>query len=64
MDCEKNKELILGSPWGTYSKRLISPKYKIKKPVFGTYDDLENILRDSFVMFEDFKNSLTRNTYE
>lgn len=56
----KNEELILGSPWGTYSKKLINPKYRIKKPIFGTYEDLEKILQNSFVMFEDFKKALIR----
>lgn len=55
---KKNEDLILGSPWGTYAKRLISPQYKIKKPIFGTYDDLEKILQISFVMFEEFKETL------
>ena len=57
---KKNEELILGSPWGTYSKKLINPKYKIKKPIFGTYDDLEKILQYSFVMFEDLKKALIK----
>ena len=37
--------LLLGSPWGTYSRRLIDANYRIKKPVFGTYTDLETILK-------------------
>lgn len=55
---KKYDDLILGSPWGTYSKRLISPQYKIKKPIFGTYNDLEKILQISFTMFEEFKQAL------
>lgn len=37
----ENGELLLGAPWGTYSRRLIDSSYRIKKPIFGTYEDLE-----------------------
>ena len=50
--------LLLGSPWGTYSRRLIDANYRIKKPVFGTYTDLETILKITFAMYEDFKRAL------
>ena len=50
--------LLLGSPWGTYSRRLIDVDYRIKKPVFGTYEDLEAILKIAFEMYEDFKCAL------
>ena len=50
--------LLLGSPWSTYSRRLIDVNYRIKKPVFGTYEDLETILKIVFGMYEDFKNAL------
>ena len=56
-----NDELILGSPWGTYSRRLINSSYRIKKPIFGTYDDLEEILKITFFMYEDFKRALIAN---
>ena len=55
----ENEELLLGAPWGTYSRRLIDINYRIKKPVIGTYDDLEEILMLTFKMYEDFKNALT-----
>lgn len=54
---KKEDEVLLGSPWGTYSKRLINSDYIIKTPVIGDYDDLENVLRTAFIMFEDFKNA-------
>ena len=38
---KENGILLLGAPWGTYSRRLIDVNYRIKKPVFGTYEDLE-----------------------
>ena len=55
----ENDELLLGSPWGVYSKRLIAPDYRIKSPVIGTYEDIEEILKISFAMYEDFKRALT-----
>ena len=47
-----------GAPWGTYSRRLIDSSYRIKKPIFGTYKDLEEILEITFKMYEDFKSAL------
>lgn len=29
----ENGELLLGAPWGTYSRRLIDSSYRIKKPI-------------------------------
>lgn len=54
----ENDELLLGSPWGTYSRRIIDPSYRIKKPIFGSYEDLEEILHVAFEMYEDFKSTL------
>ena len=47
--------------WGTYSRRLIDNNYRIKKPIIGTYEDLEEILKITFKMYEDFKSTLTGN---
>lgn len=55
----ENGELLLGAPWGVYSRRLVDANYRIKKPVFGTYEDLEDILQYTFGMYEDFKRALT-----
>ncbi len=55
---KENGALLLGAPWSTYSKRLIDVNYRIKPPVFGTYEDLEAILKIVFEMYEDFKNTL------
>ena len=55
---KENGALLLGAPWSTYSKRLIDVNYRIKPPVFGTYEDLEVILAIVFEMYEDFKNAL------
>jgi len=54
----EKEELILGAPWGTYSRRLIDSSYRIKKPVFANYEDLKEILKITFKMYEDFKSVL------
>ena len=53
---EKNK-LLLGLPLSEYSRLIINPQYRIKKPIFGTYEDLDEILRVNFEMFEDLKKA-------
>lgn len=55
---KKDDKLILGLPIGEYSRLLFSPDYRIKKPIFGTYEDLGEIFLISFQMFEDFKRAL------
>ena len=55
---KKNNELILGLPISEFSRLMISPEYRIKKPIFGTYEDLDEIFNISFQMFEDFKCAL------
>ena len=55
---KEGNELILGAPWGVYSRRLIDPNYRIKKPIFATYEDLDEILKITFNMYEDFKKAL------
>ena len=54
----QDKEVLLGSPFGTYAKRLIDPGYRIKNPVIGSYDDLEEVLKTAFEMYEDFKKAV------
>lgn len=50
--------LILGLPISEYSRLLVSPSYRIKKPIFGTYEDLDEIFERSFKIFEEFKQAL------
>lgn len=50
--------LILGLPIGEYSRLMIAPNYKIMKPIFGTYEDLEEIFELTFKLFEDFKSAM------
>ncbi len=53
--------LIWGYPFSMCPSILISPEYMISKPVFGTYEDLDEILKITFEMYEDFKIALTEN---
>lgn len=55
---KENEELVLGSPWSVYAIRLINPQYIIKRPIFGTYDDIDEILKTAFQMYEDFKKAM------
>ena len=41
------------------SRLMIAPNYKIKKPIFGTYEDLDEIVESVFKLFEDFKKAMT-----
>ena len=53
---KKDKEKsIAGMPWGIYSRLMIDPDYRIKMPNFSDYDELEDILKTAFKIYEDFK---------
>jgi len=52
------ESLILGLPIGEYSRLIVAPDYRIKKPIFGTYEDLDEIFESTFKLFEDFKQKL------
>lgn len=54
----RNNEVRLGSPWSVYSRLLIDPSERIKKPVYRSYKELEEILKEAFLMYEDFKSEL------
>lgn len=53
-----NDEFRLGSPWSVYSRLLIDPGERIKKPVYRSYEELEGILEAAFLMYDDFKSEL------
>ena len=40
---------------------FICINYKIQKPIFGTYEDIEEILKIAFKMYEDFKEQIIDN---
>lgn len=54
----ENVELLVGDPWGVYSRRMINLDYRIKKPKYSDYDDLEEILKVGCEIYNDFKNCI------
>lgn len=50
-------EVRTGSPWSIYV-RFLGPDEKFKKPTFGSYEELEELLKEAFLMYEDFKREL------
>lgn len=54
-----NNEVRLGSPWGVYSRLLVDPSEKIKTPVYRNYKELEEILKEAFLMYDDFKSEIS-----
>ena len=61
---KEDNMLILGLPIGEFSRIIFSPDYRIKKPIFGTYEDLDEIFCAGFQMFEDFKRTLVADQTE
>lgn len=57
---KEGENLLLGLPIGEYSRLIIEPSYRIKKPIFGTCDNLDNIFDRTFKLFEDFKQALLK----
>ncbi|MDO5406320.1 MAG: hypothetical protein Q4F28_03185 [Eubacteriales bacterium] len=57
---KKDNELLLGLPIGEYSRLMVNVDYRIKKPIFGTYEDLDDIVCRIFAIFEDFKLELLK----
>lgn len=53
-------KVILGTPLVEFSRRLISPDYKIMDPVIADYDDFENVMKVAFGMYEDFKQAFMK----
>ena len=56
---EGNKA-IMGSPFASYAKWLISRDYIILKPVISSYDDFEQVMKIAFEMYEDFKQAFLK----
>jgi hypothetical protein len=58
----KNEVLSINSsaPWGFWVGLMTNNEKKIRKPMFSNYEDLIGILKESFVIFEDFKNELLK----
>ncbi|MDI6676454.1 hypothetical protein QMA02_11320 [Bacillus wiedmannii] len=54
-----NNEVRLGSPWSVYSRLLMNASERIKTPVYRNYMELEEILKEAFLMYDDFKSEMS-----
>lgn len=52
---KEGERLTLGGPWGLIGDLLLGEQCNVKKPAFRNYDDLKEILKEAFSMYEDFK---------
>ena len=57
---DSQNKVILGTPLMEFSRRLISPDYRIMDPVTADYDDFENVMKIAFEMYEDFKQAFMK----
>ena len=57
---DSQNKVILGTPLMEFSRRLISPDYRIMDPVIADYDDFENVMKIAFEMYEDFKQAFMK----
>ena len=51
---------IMGSPFASYAKWLISREYIILDPVISDYVDFRDVMKIAFEMYEDFKQALLK----
>ena len=56
---EGNKA-IMGSPFASYAKWLISRDYIILDPVISDYVDFRDVMKIAFEMYEDFKQAFLK----
>ncbi|MBA4493719.1 hypothetical protein ACFO25_04915 [Paenactinomyces guangxiensis] len=54
----KYGELQIGDPWGILKKLLDGSDESVRLPGFRNYNDLKEILKEAFLMYEDFKREL------
>lgn len=54
----KDEELRTGSPWDTLKELLDGTDDSVRSPVFRNYEDLRGIMKESLLMYEDFKQEL------
>ena len=57
---DSQNKVILGTPLMEFSRRLISPDYRIMDTVIANYDDFENVMKIAFGMYEDFKQAFMK----
>lgn len=53
----RDGDIQLGDPWAML-RRLMNVDEAIKPPKFSNYDELREILKEAFQMYEDFKKEL------
>ena len=51
---------IMGSPFASYAKWLISGEYIILDPVISDYIDFRDVMKIAFEMYEDFKQAFLK----
>ena len=51
---------IMGSPFASYAKWLISRDYIILDPVISDYVDFRDVMKMAFEMYEDFKQAFLK----
>lgn len=51
---------IMGSPFASYAKWLISRDYIILDPVISDYVDFRDVMKIAFEMYEDFKQAFLK----
>ncbi|MBN2908636.1 hypothetical protein JQC72_03770 [Polycladomyces sp. WAk] len=54
----KDGKLLTGSPWDILKRLLDGTDENVRAPVFRNYNDLKEILKEAFSMYEDFKREL------
>lgn len=57
---QNNERLNLGGPWGVIYKLVLNSEERPLMPKFRTYEDLEEILKEAFSIYEDFKAELLK----
>lgn len=55
---DKGEEFYGGSVWSVMKKILEGNDEQLMKPEFHTYEELKEILKEAFSMYEDFKREL------
>ena len=56
----EGSKAIMGSPFASYAKWLISRDYIILDPVISDYVDFRDVMKIAFDMYEDFKQAFLK----
>jgi hypothetical protein len=55
---KSDQKIRLGGPWNVIVKLMGRSDLGIKKPAFSNYKELEDLLRQAFSLYEDFKKEV------